>query len=55
MKRAVLILLLAFVGVWAALLLGGCVTLGGPTPFELGDEAPPPAGCIEGRARGVDC
>jgi hypothetical protein len=54
MKRAVLIVLLAFIGVWAALLLGGCATTG-PTPFELGDEAPPPMGCIQGRARGVDC
>ena len=26
-----------------------------PTPFATGVEAPPPAGCIEGRARGVDC
>lgn len=53
MIRAVLILLLAFVGVWAALLLGGCAT--GPAPIEIGAEAPPPPGCIEGRARGVDC
>jgi hypothetical protein len=53
MIRAVLILLLAFIGVWAALLLGGCAT--GPTPFETGAEAPPPMGCLQGRARGVDC
>jgi len=37
-----------------ALLLYGCATTG-PTPFELGDETSPPAGCLEGRARGVDC
>ena len=54
MRRAVLILLPAFIGVWAALLLGGCTTAG-PAPIEIGAEAPPPAGCIEGRARGVDC
>ncbi len=55
MQRAILILLLTFAGVWLAILLGGCVTTAGPAPFELGDEAPPPAGCIEGRAHGVDC
>ena len=49
--RYVLVLVFAVVGV----ALGGCVTAGAPTPFEIGDEAPPPAGCIEGRARGVDC
>lgn len=53
MGRAVLILLLAFVGVSAALQLGGCAS--GPTPFETGAEAPPPIGCLQGRARGVDC
>lgn len=36
-----------------ALMISGCVTT--PAPFEIGDEAPPPAGCIEGRTRGVDC
>lgn len=35
------------------LLLLGCTH--NPTPFKTGAEAPPPAGCIEGRARGVDC
>ena len=38
-----------------ALALAGCVTMSGPTPFEVGGEAPPPAGCVEGRERGVDC
>ena len=54
MVRAALILLLTFIGAWAALLLGGCATTG-PAPFELGPETLPPGGCIEGRARGVDC
>lgn len=35
------------------LLLAGCASA--PTPFEIGAEAPPPMGCIEGRGRGVDC
>ena len=54
MKRAIPILLLTFVGVCPPLLLGGCATTG-PTPFETSAEAPPPAGCIQGRTRGVDC
>jgi hypothetical protein len=53
MKRAVLILLLTGFGLAVALVLSGCAT--GPTPFETGAEAPPPMGCIQGRARGVDC
>ena len=55
MKRAMLMMALTIAGVVVALALGGCVTMNGPTPFEIGDEAPPPAGCVEGRARGVDC
>lgn len=45
MIRAVLILLLAFIGVWAALLLGGCTS----KPVRItgsGVEAPPPIGYI---------
>lgn len=34
-----------------ALLLAGCAA----TPFELGAEVPPPAGCIDLRARGGQC
>ena len=34
-----------------ALLLSGC----SPTPFVLGDEVPPPYGCIEARGRGHEC
>lgn len=41
-------------GLLLVLTLGGA-SCAGPTPFEIGDEAPPPAGCIEGRPRGVDC
>ena len=37
----------------ACSLLPGCSTA--PTPFKTGAEAPPPMGCIQGRARGVDC
>lgn len=55
MIRAALILLLTFAGVWLAILLGGCATTQGPAPIEIGAEAPPPMGCLEGRARGVDC
>lgn len=52
MIRAILILLLTFAGVWLAILLGGCVTMGGPTPFESsGVIAPTPAGCTPD----VDC
>ena len=51
MRYVMRVLVFAVVGV----ALSGCVTSGGPTPFEIGDEAPPPAGCVEGRARGVDC
>jgi len=35
------------------LMLSGCESV--PTPFETGVEVAPPGGCIEGRARGVDC
>ena len=37
----------------AALLVSGCETI--PTKFEIGTEVAPPAGCVEGRRRGVDC
>lgn len=37
----------------SSVLIKGCAT--GPTPFETGAEAPPPMGCLQGRARGVDC
>jgi len=33
------------------LLLGGCAA----TPFQLGAELPPPAGCVDLRARGGQC
>lgn len=53
-SRCMIRLTLCGIGLALVLLLGGCATTG-PTPFELGDEAPPPYGCIEGRMRGVDC
>jgi hypothetical protein len=45
MNRAILILLLAFFGVWAALLLGGCHHSG---PLKSsGEEAPAPYGFVD--------
>jgi len=43
MRRAVLVMLLAFVGVWVALLLGGCGSGSGPL-VGSGVEAPAPSG-----------
>lgn len=48
MRSLHLILLCSF-------LLAGCPTTQGPAPIEIGAEAPPPLGCLNGRARGVDC
>lgn len=43
----------AFLALSASLLLSGCETT--TTKFEIGTEVTPPAGCVEGRRRGVDC
>lgn len=52
MNRAIRILVLGPLVVLVALVLGGCVTMGGPTPFESsGVIAPTPAGCTAD----VDC
>ena len=50
-----LIVLVTFL-VWAVvgLQLSACAPIK-PAPVELGEEIRPPAGCIEGRKRGVDC
>ncbi len=48
-KRAACFLLI--LQAFAICLLIGCA----PTPFRLGAEVPPPAGCIDLRARGGQC
>lgn len=50
--RLLAVLLLAAVG---TLGLGGCMEREDPDPFQTGEPVPPPAGCTEGRTRGVDC